>query len=51
MLRELEQKGASKSLTHAVQICEDIGREFKLIQDFLAPYLPKSAEPAAVTPS
>jgi CheY-like chemotaxis protein len=49
LLRELERKGASQSLTHAVQLCDDAAREFKLIQDFLAPHLPETTEPATLS--
>jgi signal transduction histidine kinase/DNA-binding LytR/AlgR family response regulator/HPt (histidine-containing phosphotransfer) domain-containing protein len=42
MLRDLEKQGHDDMLTTAAQVAENAGREFKLIQDFLA------AQPAAV---
>ncbi len=50
MLRDLEKEGASGTLTTAAQVCENVAREFKLIQNFLAA-LPALAATPAVTHS
>jgi signal transduction histidine kinase/two-component SAPR family response regulator len=44
LLRDLERQGAEGSLPNAAQVCQDIAREFKLIQDTLA------AIPSLATP-
>jgi signal transduction histidine kinase/HPt (histidine-containing phosphotransfer) domain-containing protein len=46
MLRDLEKQGASGTLTTAAQICENVAREFKLIQQFLAALPAMAATPA-----
>ena len=46
MLRDLEKQGASGTLTTAAQACENVAREFKLIQNFLAALPALAAMPA-----
>jgi signal transduction histidine kinase/HPt (histidine-containing phosphotransfer) domain-containing protein len=46
MLRDLEKQGASGTLANAAQVCENVMREFELIQDFLAALPALAATPA-----
>jgi CheY-like chemotaxis protein len=46
MLRDLEKQGASGTLTTAAQVCENVAREYKLIQKFLAALPALAATPA-----
>jgi len=50
LLRELEKQGASGTLTHVAQLCENVTREFQLIQNFLAALPAPAAMPAVSHP-
>ena len=51
LLRDLEQQGASGTLTNAVEVFESAAREFKNIQQFLAIQLNVPLPPPAVVNS
>jgi len=47
LLRELERQGSEEKLSNAVQICEQVNREFEIVRTFLTAHLVKNAELAA----
>jgi len=47
LLRELERQGSEEKLTNAVQICEQVNREFEAVRTFLMAHLAKNADLAA----
>ena len=50
LLRDLEKRGASGTLTNAAEVCEQAAREFQLIQHFLAALPAPAATPAISQP-
>ncbi len=49
LLRELERQGYEGKLTNAAQLCQEAGREFERIRNFLQAYLASHAELATHT--
>jgi CheY-like chemotaxis protein/nitrogen-specific signal transduction histidine kinase len=44
LLRELERQGSEEKLNNAVEICEQINREFEIVRTLLTAHLAKNAE-------